>query len=339
MKFKALVISEDGSGFKREICDRDISNLPQGDLLVKVKYSSLNYKDVLSSIGNRGVTKKYPHTPGIDAAGIVVESKNPKFRAGDEVLITGHDFGMNTAGGFAEFVRVPSEWAIKKPAGITLRETMVYGTAGFTAGLSLYRIAETGGVKPGDGSILVTGARGGVGAHAVRFLSIAGYNVTAVTGLHANPEKDFPEDEKVLKAIGATEVIPAEAVNEQGNKPMLQAKWGAVIDTVGGNILSTAIRQTAYGGVVTACGNAAGADFYTNVYPFILRGVTLFGIDTVECPDYLREAIWNKMATEWHGNDLESMGSDCSLEDVKNKYIDLMLKGFLRERKIINLEL
>lgn len=339
MKFKALVISEDGNLFRREIKERDISDLPQGDLLVNVKYSSLNYKDALSSTGNRGVTKKYPHTPGIDAAGIVAESGNTKFRPGDEVFITGHDFGMNTSGGFAEYVRVPSAWAIKKPEGLTLKETMIYGTAGFTAALSLFRLAETGGVKPEDGQILVTGARGGVGSHAVRLLHTAGYRVTAVTGLHANPGKDFPEDEQALKALGASEVIPADAVNDPEQRSMLKGKWAGVIDTVGGNVLSTALRETLYGGVVTACGNAAGADFYANVFPFILRGVTLFGIDSVECPDELREKIWNRMANEWYNSDLNSLGSECSLGEIKDKYIELMLKGYIKERKIINLEL
>jgi len=339
MKFKALVIRENGDSFTREITERDSTDLPAGDLLVKVKYSSLNYKDALSSTGNRGVTKKYPHTPGIDAAGIVEESKNPKFTPGDEVIITGHDFGMNTSGGFAEYVRVPSEWAIKRPGKLTLKEAMIYGTAGFTAALSLYRLSEYGGVKPSDGKILVTGARGGVGSHAVRLLSIAGYEVTAVTGLHANPEKDFPEDEKALKVMGAGEVIPADAVNDPDNRPMLKGKWAGVIDTVGGSVLSTAIRETLYGGAVTTCGNAAGADFYANVFPFILRGVSLFGIDSVECPAGLREATWNRMGNEWYNADLSALGSECSLAEIKDTWIDVMLKGHIKERKVINLEL
>ncbi len=337
MKFKALVIREEGDSFIREITERDTSDLPKGDLLVKVLYSSLNYKDALSAAGNRGVTKKYPHTPGIDAAGTVAESGNPEFAAGDEVLITGHDFGMNTSGGFAEYVRVPSSWAIKRPEGITLKEAMIYGTAGFTAALSIYRLSEYGGVKPGSGRILVTGARGGVGSHAVRLLSIAGYEVTAVTGLHSNPEKDFPEDEKALKAMGALKVIPADAVSDKDNRPMLKSKWAGVIDTVGGSILSTAIRETAYGGAVTTCGNAAGADFYANVYPFILRGVNLFGIDSVECPHDLREATWKKMAGEWYNAGLNDLGSECSLEEIKDSYIDLMLKGYIKERKVVNI--
>jgi len=339
MKFKALVIREDGDSFIREIIKRDTSGLPDGDLLVRVKYSSLNYKDALSSTGNRGVTKKYPHTPGIDAAGIVEESGNPEFRPGDEVIITGHDFGMNTSGGFAEYVRVPSEWAIKRPGKLSLKETMIYGTAGFTAALSLYRLSEYGRIKPSDGKILVTGARGGVGSHAVRLLANAGYDVAAVTGLHANPEIDFPEDEKALRALGAKEVIPADAVNDRENRPMLKARWAGVIDTVGGSVLSTAIRETSYGGAVTTCGNAAGADFYANVYPFILRGVNLFGIDSVECPADLRAAVWNKMGNDWYSKDLSLLGSECSLEEIKNTWIDVMLKGHIKERKVVNLKL
>ena len=339
VKFRALVIREEGNSFIREIVSRDISELPEGDLLVNVRYSSLNFKDALSAAGNRGVTKKYPHTPGIDAAGIVVESGDKKFNPGDEVIVTGHDFGMNTSGGFSEYVRVPSKWAIKKPDGITLRETMIYGTAGFTAALSLYRLSEYGGIKPESGKVLVTGARGGVGSHAVRLLAIAGYSVTAVTGIHENPEKDFPEDERALKELGAELVIPADAVNDIEGKAILKAKWSGVIDTVGGNILSTALRETAYGGAVTTCGNAAGADFYANVYPFILRGVSLFGIDSVECPDELREATWRKLSGEWYDASLNSLGSECSLDEIKDLYIDIMLKGHIKERKIVNLEL
>ncbi len=339
MKFKAMVVKEiDERRFSRNIEERDISDLPQGDVLIKVKYSSLNYKDALSATGNRGVTKKYPHTPGIDASGNVVESSSPGFKKGDEVIITGYDFGMNTSGGFSEYIRVPEAWIIKKPENLTLREAMIFGTAGFTAALSVYKLIEYGEIKPESGKILVTGARGGVGSHAVSFLAKAGYHVVAVTGIHADPEKEFPEDEAFLKSIGAKEVIPREEVNDETGKPMLKTLWAGAIDTIGGNVLSTVIRQTAYAGAVTTCGNAAGMNFEANVFPFILRGVTLFGIDSVECPMEPRKATWERMANEWKPDNLEQHASECSLEEL-DVFIDIMLKGYIKERKVINMEL
>lgn len=339
MKFRAMVIHETGENkFIRSITERDTSDLPDGDVLINVKYSSLNYKDALSSAGNKGVTKRYPHTPGIDVAGTVTESRSGRFKPGDEVLATGYDLGMNTSGGFAEYCRVPAAWVTARPDGLTLRETMIYGTAGFTAALSLYKMTEQGGIRPSAGKILVTGARGGVGSHAVRLLANAGYHVVAATGIHADPERDFPEDARFLKGIGASEVIPKDEIDDNTGKAMLKSLWAGVIDTVGGNILSTAVRQTAYGGSVTACGNAAGADFSANVFPFILRGVTLFGIDSVECPMEFRVKTWEKMAGEWKGKGLDAMASECSLEEI-GVHIDNMLKGHVKERKIVNLSL
>ncbi len=339
MQFKAMVVREiDKRTFSRNIEKRNISDLPQGDVLVKVKYSSLNYKDALSATGNKGVTKQYPHTPGVDASGIVVESSGTGFKKGDEVIITGYDLGMNTSGGFAEYVRVPETWIIKKPENLTLRESMIFGTAGFTAALSVYKLIEYGEIKPETGKILVTGARGGVGSHAVSFLAKAGYHVVAVTGIHADPEKEFPEDEAFLKSIGAKEVIPREEVNDETGKPMLKTLWAGAIDTIGGNILSTVIRQTAYSGAVTTCGNAAGMSFEANVFPFILRGVSLFGIDSVECPMGPRKATWERMANEWKPDNLEQHASECSLEEL-DTFIDIMLKGYIKGRKVINLEL
>jgi acrylyl-CoA reductase (NADPH) len=339
MQFKAMVVKEiDERHFSRSIEKRNLFDLPQGDVLVKVKYSSLNYKDALSATGNKGVTKQYPHTPGVDASGIVVESSGTGFKKGDEVIITGYDLGMNTSGGFAEYVRVPETWIIKKPENLTLRESMIFGTAGFTAALSVYKLIEYGEVKPETGKILVTGARGGVGSHAVSFLAKAGYHVVAVTGIHADPEKEFPEDEAFLKSIGAKEVIPREEVNDETGKPMLKTLWAGAIDTIGGNILSTVIRQTAYSGAVTTCGNAAGMSFEANVFPFILRGVSLFGIDSVECPMEPRKATWERMANEWKPDNLEQHASECSLEEL-DTFIDIMLKGYIKGRKVINLEL
>lgn len=279
-QFKAMVVIElEGNKFSREIEQRDINSLPEGDVLIKVNYSSLNYKDALSSTGNKGVTRKYPHTPGIDAAGVVVESSNENFKEGSEVLVTGYDLGMNTSGGFSEYIRVPAEWVVMLPKGLSLEESMIYGTAGFTAALSVYKLVQSG-VNPSDGEILVTGASGGVGSIAVGILSKLGYDVIAGTGK--------PEAREVLINTGAKDIILREELDDKSGKPMLKTRWAGVIDTVGGNILSTVIKATKYGGSVTACGNVASPEFSANVFPFILRGVNLLGVDSVQCPMDLR---------------------------------------------------
>lgn len=338
MKFNAMQVSEDNKTYIRKIIQRDTAELPEGDVLIKVSYSSLNYKDALSATGNRGVTRNYPHTPGIDAAGIVTESSSSDFKAGDEVIATGHDLGMNTSGGFAEYIRVPAEWVIKLPEGLTLKESMIYGTAGFTAALSVYKLIKFGEITPDRGEILVTGARGGVGSHAVGFLSKAGYNVVAATGILKDQEKDFARDKEFLLGIGASRVIRKEDIDDTSGKAMLKQAWSGVIDTVGGNILSTVIRQAQYSGAVTSCGNAGGPDFYASVYPFIIRGVTLFGIDSVECPMNHRKATWQKMATEWKYEKLHDLAETCSLAEL-DTHIDSMLKGILKKRRIIDLSL
>ena len=255
-RFRAMVVSEnEDKTFSRAISERTADDLPDGDLLVSVAYSSLNYKDALSASGNKGVTRNFPHTPGIDAAGTVVESGAGDFAAGDEVVLTGFDLGANTDGGFAEYVRVPAAWAVKRPDGLSLKESMVYGTAGFTAALSVLRLQE-GGVTPDSGDVLVTGATGGVGCLAVGILAHAGYRVVASTGKES--EKDF------LMGLGAADVISREAADDQSGRPLLKSVWAGAVDTVGGNILATAIKSAKYGGVVTCCGNVASVDLPTS---------------------------------------------------------------------------
>lgn len=310
-----------------DLVERNIDELPPGELLINVKYSSLNYKDALSSIGNKGVTRNYPHTPGIDAAGIVEESSADDFEIGDKVIITGYDFGMNTSGGFAEYIRVPAKWVIKLPHLLSLKESMIYGTAGFTAALSVYKLTQSG-VMPSDGEILVTGASGGVGSVAVSLLSKLGYDVVAATG-------KLSESEMLLK-LGAKSVIDRNDIDDKSGRPMLGGRWAGVIDTVGGNILSTAIKSTNYGGSVTCCGNVGGADFSSSVYPFILRGITVFGIDSVECPMPLRKEIWNKLSSEWKLYNLDHAVDEIGLDGLSDK-IDAMLKGEHIGRTIIKL--
>jgi len=326
-KFKALVVTEENGKFIRKIDERKIDDLPAGDVLIKVKYSSLNYKDALSAIGNKGVTRKYPHTPGIDATGIVAETSSNKFKEGDEVLVTGYDLGMNTSGGFAEYIRVPAEWIVKLPKGLAIKESMVFGTAGFTAALALYKLEQCSEVKI-QGEVLVTGATGGVGSLTVAILSKNGYQVVASTG-----KKDQTE---YLKKIGAKEVIGRDEVDDKSNRPLLNRRWKAAIDTVGGNILATVIKQMDYRCSVASCGNTYSPELHTTVFPFILRGVNLLGINSAETPMDLRLKIWEKLANEWKPYCLDEIYTECSLEQLSDK-IDLILQGQIIGRVVIKL--
>ncbi len=327
-RFRAMVVSEnEDKTFSRSISERSADDLPEGDLLVSVAYSSLNYKDALSASGNKGVTRNFPHTPGIDAAGTVVESGVSGFAKGDEVILTGFDLGANTDGGFAEYVRVPAPWAIKRPDTLSLKDSMVYGTAGFTAALSVLRLQE-GGVAPDSGDVLVTGATGGVGCLAVAILAQAGYRVVASTGKES--EKDF------LTGLGAVDVISREEADDQSGRPLLKGVWAGVVDTVGGNILATAIKSAKYGGVVTCCGNVASVELPTSVFPFILRDVRLIGVATPDCPADIRAALWQKMATEWKLPNLEAVTTEASLEGL-DAHIESILKGGVRGRVLVDL--
>jgi acrylyl-CoA reductase (NADPH) len=326
--FKAMVVAGRGSNqFVREIKDRTFDDLPPGDVLVNVKYSSLNYKDVLSSLGNRGVTKKYPHTPGIDAAGIVAESRSKDFNVGDEVIVTSYDLGMNTSGGFAQYIRVPADWVVKMPEGLSPRESMIFGTAGFTAALSVYRLVDYG-ITPDMGRVLVSGATGGVGSIAVSILAKAGYDVAAVNGII--DEKDF------LLEIGAKEVISIEDAADTTGKPLLKAVWAGGIDTIGGDILATMIKSTGVGGGVTCCGNVGSHDLPLNVYPFILRGITLMGIDSEKCPMPIRLKVWNKIASDWKLERLELLTTEVSLVELSAR-IDFVLQKKHKGRTIVKL--
>ena len=245
MGFRAFLVEKTDVGFERSIVERSESDLPEGELLISVKFSSMNYKDGLSATGNPGVTRNYPHTPGIDAAGIVLESDHPDFNSGDEVIVIGFDLGMGTPGGFSERIRVPASWAVKCPSGLTLHSSMVIGTAGFTAAECIQKLEEAG-MSNKSGPVLVTGASGGVGSVAVKLLSLLGYEITAVTGK--------PDKADWLKGLGATHVITREEALEGANKPILAEKWGGVVDTVGGDILFNGLKSLRYGCSLAACG-------------------------------------------------------------------------------------
>lgn len=326
-KFKAVVISEEDGKFIREIKERSTTELPLNDVLIKVKYSSLNYKDALSASGNKGVTRNYPHTPGIDASGIVIASKHKKFNKGEKVLVTGFDLGMNTSGGFGEYISVPYEWVVKLPKGLKLKESMAYGTAGFTAALALYELEEFGLSKNED--VLVTGATGGVGSLSVLLLAEQGYNVTAATGKKS--------EEKFLKYLGAKNIIDRNEVDDQSGRGLLPQRWGGVIDTVGGNILSTVIKSAKYEGIVAACGNVLSSDLNTSVFPFILRSVNLIGINSERTPSGLRKKIWKKLANEWKSTKIKKIFAEHSLEELPPLF-DKILEGKIRGRILVNLD-
>lgn len=326
--FKALLVEQpEKKVFTRTIVTRTVSDLPEGELVVKVHYSSLNFKDALSAVGNPGVTRNFPHTPGIDAAGEVVECSDGSFSPGEKVIVTSYDLGMETDGGFGQMIRVPSKWALKLPTGLSLKESMMLGTAGLTAAMSVHELVESG-VKPTDGVILVTGATGGVGSLAVAILAKAGYQVTAATGKLT--ESDY------LKGIGATEVIDRSAVTEGAERPMMKPAWAGVVDCVGGDTLAAAIKATKPLGSVTCCGLVGSPDLPVNVFPFILRGVRLIGIDSAEYPMAARIKVWQKLATDWKLDNLESMVDEVTLAGVEEK-VQGMLKGGLKRRALVNL--
>ena len=303
--YQALWVTETPQ-FAQKVIERSLDDLPAGEGLIRVHYSSLNYKDALSATGNRGVTRQFPHTPGIDAAGVVEQSSVAEFSAGDEVIVTGYDLGMNTYGGLAQYIRVPASWIVKRPSGLSLREAMVLGTAGLTAALCVDKLINAG-VAPQNGPVLVTGASGGVGSVAVMLLAKLGFQVTAATGK--------AEQEGFLRQLGASAVISRAALAEGMDKPLLRPKWAAVVDTVGGDLLFNALKAVQHSGSVACCGLTAGVNFQASVLPFILRGVNLLGVDSVELPLAHKAAMWDRLALQWK-LDLEPLVKEISLSQV-----------------------
>lgn len=326
--YRAYVVEKiEDKVFERNIRENSVQDLPEGDVLVKVHYSSLNYKDALSATGNPGVTRKFPHTPGVDASGVVEQSGDERFSVGQEVIVHGYDLGCNTWGGFGEYIRVPTDWVVPLPEGLSLREAMIYGTAGYTAAYSVLRLEEFG-VSPDKGEVLVTGATGGVGSVAVAMLAKAGYHVVASTGK--------TDQAQFLLDLGAKEVISRQESQDESGKPLLRGRWAGTVDTVGGEILATAIKSTNPRGVVTCCGNVASAELPINVYPFILRGVSLVGIDSQDSPMDQRQKIWERMSTDLKIDQLEQLTTEISLEDLDSN-IELILQGKQKGRVLVNL--
>ena len=324
--FKALYISQEEGNFKNEVREVSVTDLQENDVLIKVSYSSLNYKDALSASGNKGVTRKFPHVPGIDAAGIVVKSNTPDFQEGDAVLVTGFDLGMNTWGGFGEYISVPAGWVIALPQGLSLTESMSFGTAGLTAGLSVEKIISAG-IMPDMGAIVVSGATGGVGSMATAILSKLGFEVAAISG---KSENDF-----LTSTLGAKEILNRdEFIEKYNNKPLASSDFAAGIDSVGGPTLSGILKSVKQYGIVTCCGNVSSADLNTSIFPFILRGIILTGIDSAQAPMALRKKVWKSLASEWKPVHLDEMIEEISLDELPEK-LDALLQGKAKGRYVL----
>lgn len=330
MPFKALRVIETPTGnFERSIRDMEIQDLPPGELLIKVQYSSLNYKDALSATGNKGITRNYPHTPGIDAAGVVELSRNENFAVNEEVIVTGRDLGMNTSGGYAEYIRVPAAWAMKRPSEFSFSETMAIGTAGFTAAMALYKM-ELLGQSPQQGPIVITGATGGVGSLAVAIFAKAGFEVIAVTGKENAKE--------YLTHLGAARVENRDFVQDKSGKALLRSKWAGAVDTVGGDTLMTLLKACKLEGSVVSTGMVSSPKFEGTVFPFILNGVNLLGIGTAETPSATREFIWNKLINEWNVKEkLPVISKEVTLEELNNTYIDAILNSKIMGRIVVKI--
>ena len=316
MTNNAFVVNKTEEGkFVSGIEEIEIPTIGDNEVLIKASYSSLNFKDALSSIGNPGVTRNFPHVTGIDVAGIIEESNSADFQKGDEVLVTGYDMGMNSDGGHQSFVKVPASWVVKKPSEITDKEIMTYGTAGLTAGLSVNELILNG-INVDSGEILVTGATGGVGSITVSILSKLGFEVVAISG----KEDKIP----FLKELGAKEVILRKDFDIENKKPMMRERFAGVVDTVGGNILAEALKALKYDGVATCCGLTSSFKLDTNVFPFILRGARLIGIDSVECKIEKKLAVWNKFEKDFKIDTLNEITNEILLEDLPEAYQALL---------------
>lgn len=323
--FRCFFVEQVGQDVHGDVQERPFDELPPGEVLIRVSHSSLNYKDAMAATGHRGIVKTFPHVPGIDAAGVVVESSDPGFRPGDQVIATGREIGVERWGAWAEYLRVPAAWVQPVPEGLNGFEAMVLGTAGFTAAQCVAALVEHG-IEPDHGEIVVTGATGGVGSLAIRILSTLGYRVAAVSGKESQATW--------LREQGASRVVSRQEFVEMSSRPLLTTAWAGGIDTVGGQALSTMIRAMQHRGCVAACGVVGGAELPLTVYPFILRGVTLAGIDSAWCPDDRRGEIWRRVGQEWKPAGLEQLATVVPLSDVQES-VRAMLAGEVVGRTVV----
>ncbi len=323
--FRALRIDRDAQGVRCSVASLTVDMLSPGDVLIEVHWSAINYKDALAATGAGRIMREFPRIGGIDASGVVAASSDPRFKPGERVLVTGFDFGVAHDGGFAEFARVPGDWLVPLPDGLDLREAMVLGTAGFTVGLGLKRLADVGH-DPALGPMLVTGATGGVGSVAVSVLAGLGYEVHALTGK--------PDQAAYLTGLGASAVVPRPDLTD-GVRPLEQARYGGGFDVVGGATLGWLLASTRHWGSVVACGLAAGHDLPTTVMPFILRGVSLLGVTSADCPAAWRHAIWQRLATDWRPRDIQALvAREIDLKDLPDAFDDF-IQGRVRGRTLV----
>jgi acrylyl-CoA reductase (NADPH) len=325
--FRAYVVNKTPETFTADFQEMNLEALPPGDVLIKVAYSSVNYKDGLACIPNGNIVRNYPFIPGIDLSGTVVESSNSTFNPGDAVIVTSYNLGVAHFGGFSEYARVPAEWVVPLPHGLSLKEAMIFGTAGFTAAMSVHML-ERLGVNQERGAILVTGATGGVGSIAVAMLAKLGYTVVASTG--KTSEHDY------LKELGASEILSREEVSAESPRPLEKERWAGAIDSVGGSTLAYLLRTTKYGGSVAVCGLTGGSAVTTTVLPFILRGVNLLGIDSVACPMDLRKSLWRRMAMDLKPACLDQIGVESAFENLPDVTATI-LKGGVRGRTVVKI--
>src|SRR5579872_1087693 len=324
--FKAFVVAKSEEGFTATFRDLTESDLPPGEVIVKVIYSSVNYKDGLASIPDGKIVRSYPFVPGIDLAGIVAESSDSRFKEGDEVIVTSYELGVSHYGGFSEYARVKADWIVPLPAGLTLQEAMASGTAGFTAALAVYKL-QYNGLQPQNGPVLVTGATGGLGSFAISILKNLGYTIAASTGKES--------EHAYLRQLGAEHILTREETAAESNRPLEKERWAGSIDAVGGTTLAYLIRTAKYAGSIASCGNTGGINFTTTVFPFLLRGINLLGIDSVNCPMELRRHIWEHLASDYKPEHLlDTIAHEAPLSDLPQA-LAAILKGGMRGRTVI----
>lgn len=326
--FRAFIVNKTAEGFHAGLGELGEAELPEGEVLVRVAYSGVNYKDGLAATPEGRIVRSYPFVPGIDLAGVVEQSSDARFAAGDEVIVTGYDLGVSHFGGFSQYARVRADWVVAKPAGLDLREAMALGTAGFTAALAIHRL-EQNGLKPENGPVLVTGASGGAGSIAIGILHRRGYQIVASTGR--------PAEHTYLRELGAGEVIERAVTSAESSRALEKEQWAGCVDAVGGSTLAYLIRTTRYGGSIAAFGNTGGVNFSTSVFPFILRGINLLGIDSVFCPMELRRELWQQLATGYKPERLLShIGHEIHFEELPAA-LARVLRGEARGHTVVRI--
>ena len=326
-KFKAYRTFEEDKVVSSRFVEMSIPELDPGEVVIKAKYSTINYKDALSFNGAGRIMRKYPTNAGIDVAGTVESSADPRFKPGDKAIVTGYDLGVAHDGGYAEHVRVPAAWVVRRPESMTAFDAMTLGTAGFTAALAIL-LMEHNGLTPASGPVAVTGATGGVGSVAIEILRKTGYHVVAITAK--------PEEAAYLKEIGASEVLLRQSLDVTNIRPLGKATWAGVVDNLGGDLLASLISMMKIGGTVASVGLAADTKLNTTVMPFILRGVRLLGVDSANCDMSIRQKLWNKLAVEWRPDRVHDLVRTIDFDDLPTHF-DPYLKGLVRGRTVVRI--